>query len=472
MRKKTFLAVFCLTILSVCPATAQTPTPMSGDTIYGRDSAHYHYEWWSEEYLSDSNAKLEPKHYFGNDYYGITFTFTRGEFLQYQHTDKSLTIVGLAAAHCGQRAPHGFDADGPVGYFFEPDSAEYLYLYNCIRDSFVLLKQVQWHNSNPNRYLHVDMRGTDPFFPYNYVLCETEDLQTSAVLPIYEYYFDTPVTVTDSFYVGYSQWSLRFFQDLYGPFDVGRVFNIGFGQIITDRIPPCPYFPKQLFKIRGEDRYNLSNPVCNDSTWSWHNLDCSLLVFPIISYDTVEGPAAYRCPSVENFRLGQYGNGCAVLMWNTDSEHQSWEVSYGPVGTSPDAGTLVSCPIQVTQLCGLDSGTHYVAYVRAVCSHDGATLYSDWSDSIAIDPVGTESIDPADASLTTLIPNPASEFVQVVSAMPVSRVEAYDLTGRRMLDMRTSGLTVSFSVDGWPSGLYVVVIHTPVGNVAKKLVVR
>ena len=169
---------------------------------------------------------------------------------------------------------------------------------------------------------------------------------------------------------------------------------------------------------------------------------------------------------------GQYNDGCAVLLWNTNSEHHSWQVSYGADGTLPDDGILVNCPIQVTQICGLDSGQRYVAYIRAVCEHDSTLVYSDWSDGIVLDPAGTEGIDPADASFTTLIPNPATDLVQVVSALPFVRIEVYDMKGIRMLDLPAVGTTATFNVGGWPSDLYIVVVHSSVGNVTRKLIVR
>ncbi|MBP5515721.1 MAG: T9SS type A sorting domain-containing protein, partial [Bacteroidales bacterium] len=69
-------------------------------------------------------------------------------------------------------------------------------------------------------------------------------------------------------------------------------------------------------------------------------------------------------------------------------------------------------------------------------------------------------------------PNPATAAVTVASSYSITRIEAYDLGGGKMLDMKAAGLSAKFSVDSWPSGTYVVVIHTPNGTATKKLVVK
>ncbi len=40
------------------------------------------------------------------------------------------------------------------------------------------------------------------------------------------------------------------------------------------------------------------------------------------------------------------------------------------------------------------------------------------------------------------------------------------------MDLPASGISASFDVKDWPSGVYVITIHTQGGNVTKKLVVQ
>ncbi len=85
-------------------------------------------------------------------------------------------------------------------------------------------------------------------------------------------------------------------------------------------------------------------------------------------------------------------NGCAKLTGSVAniqdssadvviSDSCAWEVSYGPVGTSADDGTLMSVPTGTTiKITGLSSQTAYVAYVRRICSD---STYGAWSKAIS-----------------------------------------------------------------------------------------
>ena len=133
--------------------------------------------------------------------------------------------------------------------------------------------------------------------------------------------------------------------------------------------------------------------------------------------------------------------------------------------------------MQVGRIEGLDRCTHYTAYVRAVCNRD-TVCYSSWSDPVDVyfcDSVGgggTENVETVANMWTYIVPNPASSRVNVYSSFRISRVEVYNLYGRRMADLKADGNSAMFDVSGWPSGVYIVTVHTQAGNVAKKLVVE
>ena len=118
---------------------------------------------------------------------------------------------------------------------------------------------------------------------------------------------------------------------------------------------------------------------------------------------------------------------------------------------------------------------HYTAYVRAVCDHD-SICYSQWSDPVDIcicdTSTNTEGIVSAMDALTYIVPNPANDMVQVISSFSMNRVEVFDLNGKTMIDLTANGISTSFSVKNWPSGMYIIIIHTPAGNISKKLIVK
>ena len=202
-----------------------------------------------------------------------------------------------------------------------------------------------------------------------------------------------------------------------------------------------------------------------------------MLDFPIVLIDSsfFDGPPQYVCPPVQNFHVGNMYDDQAVLLWDADNEHSSWQISYGPAGTMAGEGTVTNCPIQVGQLMRTDTCSHYVAYVRAVCNHD-SVCYSQWSDGVDIYfKDSTAAINTPGSileQLTYVIPNPASDAVQVMSSFSLTHVEAYSLQGARMLDIATGGLATAFSVRDWPKGVYIVIVHTLGGSTAKKLVVK
>ena len=75
--------------------------------------------------------------------------------------------------------------------------------------------------------------------------------------------------------------------------------------------------------------------------------------------------------------------------------------------------------------------------------------------------------------LTGVMPNPAAETAKVVSSFGLSRVEAYNLAGEKVDDLRLPSPSLSATLDVrlWPAGAYILRIHTPQGVATKKLTV-
>ena len=246
----------------------------------------------------------------------------------------------------------------------------------------------------------------------------------------------------------------------------------------------CNYPAIHLYKYRYikylVDTISLQYPPCDTdyvaSRWQWGVSPHFMLDFPIVEIDSsfYDGPPQYECPGVENFRVGNEGDGSVVLLWHNHNDHLRWEVRYGPQGIAPEDGTQLIASIPAIMVQGLDSCTHYTAYIRAVCMHD-SLHYSEWSEPLDIclcDTGGTAAIEvPLLERLTYLMPNPAAEQVEVLSSYGMTRVEAYSLQGTKMADLRVRGLGATLDVSDWPEGMYIVVVHTPAGNVTKKLVV-
>ena len=78
---------------------------------------------------------------------------------------------------------------------------------------------------------------------------------------------------------------------------------------------------------------------------------------------------------------------------------------------------------------------------------------------------------PADLG-TVLQPNPATETAKVISSFGLTRIEAFNTAGDRIYDAPHTGYSATLDVSRWPSGTYIIRLHTPVGTVPKRLVVQ
>lgn len=70
--------------------------------------------------------------------------------------------------------------------------------------------------------------------------------------------------------------------------------------------------------------------------------------------------------------------------WGANVLHTGWEVAWGLAGMPPDSCQIMSCNNFDRLFESLEAGVRYVAYVRALCSHNDSSYYSDWSDSVEI----------------------------------------------------------------------------------------
>ena len=476
MKKLLYVSIVLLAFMMPKVSEAQQSQNyyLTGDTIVGR-SPIYFYQWWSEAWLSDTSHKLTLL--FGSESEPQNFWLIPfGEILQYCYTETPLNIIGIATSCVPE-----FSANDPGN---NPSWQEYVRLYDAAEDDFVLLKQVPYSYGTPVRYMELERWDFDIITD---LCCEHIEPPELISIPIREYYFDKPVTVYDSFYVGYTTES--YCLDFHPESPTGIFYHMngksyGWVNDSPDNCSnPCDKTPFQLHKYRHlqKDMDPLSSTYGDtiDKNWHWTQSRLFMLQFPIVVIDSSYIIPPYECPPVQNVRIAQQGEGMAYLMWDTHPDQNSWQISYGSEGVDPDSGTVVNCPMQVGRIEGLDSCTHYTAYVRAVCDHD-SICYSSWSDPVDIyicDTTGGGGGEPegfasAVNMLTYVVPNPATTQVNVYSSFQISRVEVFTLQGRRMTDVPVQGNATAFNVNEWPSGVYIVTVHTQAGNVAKKLVVR
>lgn len=375
-----------LLLLTVFPffVQAQSPYHHIGDYIHGPDSIYYS-DWWTDEWLDSTDSPLFTT--FGGilsvfptpatAHIGDAETWFTGDFLRRSFTDDTLTVIGMAVV----AGVFGLNV-----HYFDISMSDTLLLYDARPDTFVLMKAVEWNSLDTNyRYIGLDAR-------WKYGCC-TNTNNSCYSYEIREYYFeDTPVTLTDSFYIGVTHSSYEYIVptgaqcEWYDPeedscryYQTGYMFMYYFYKEdhYCDKIDSCQSLPPFTYKMRRTGRHPRYYPY---NQWFYQQRPAYLCIWPIIYIP----PVPYECPDVENLRVSSYNGDCAILTWDNEDDHTVWQVSYGPEGTQPGDGTMVVAPYRVAQICGLDTGEHYVAYVRALCNHDDSVYYSEWSDGVEL----------------------------------------------------------------------------------------
>lgn len=434
-----------------------------GDTIRGRDTIYY-YQWWNDNWIHGDEDSASHVNILGVP---NNAQLCGGEMLQHFYTPQPLTIVGIAG--CAAAVCHFLPYDSQ--YVDSTDLHEFFTLYDATSDSLILKKSVRWNMSDPHRILQIethDVRsgiGCDLVYDTFYRM-------------VFECYFDDkPITVTDSFYLGVS------FHSYIVSFVEGAVDHayrpdyVGLSKAPLIYNSTCEQIPYQHFIFlpeRTNGIYQAGIP--------FHFSDQKIYaLFPIVQIDTsfaYPDTIPFVCPEVDGFRVGDASDGSAVLMWNSNSEHQSWQISIASQGEEPEDAIIDSVITHTFFMkTQLDSCVEYRAYIRALCEHRDSIYYSEWSDPVTIyicDTTGTEEgFDTADdESRTYLMPNPAKDRVTIMSDCIINSVEVFSPNGACQLRTATNSCPVELDTSLLPAGQYIVVIHTDKGTYSKKLVLE
>lgn len=450
--------LFFLALGLALAANAQTPKWGYGDIMYPQTSPDttYFYQWSCQGW----GPGLEHP---GIEISGLGLPNCEA-VLQYNFTSEPTAIMGVAVSfYLIDRS-----TNRTMDTLWIP---EYVRLYDATPDSFPLKAEKEIHIEDPHRSMFISfyqgLRNSD---------CSCLG-GAVATVPIYEYYFDKPVVVDDSFYVGMTSLTIRTcYEDLqqFIPSYTGGINGFhAFDNADCDQIP--------LQRIRLLNRGSRSMHIPEYEEWNYF-----LMMYPLL-----EPSREAKCRSIENFHLVSINNDRQPLLaWNGDRTHTYWEVSFGPQGTEPDRGTRFTASSPSILLDSIENNTHYVAYVRAYCEFQGHENYTDWSDGIDIyrrwvpdnppdNPPDTSNSQPqtithpkADNSFVTLVPNPASSLTQVISGYALQGFDLVDMHGRTVKSGSLDGHSATIDLDDCPKGVFVALIRTAGGTAAKRLVVE
>jgi hypothetical protein len=452
--------------VAITTVTAQeSPYHRTGDTVSGRQPIYLH-QWWNDSKFDQSG----DTNYF-TDLDPYTLQNAGGIIMMRHYTPTAIKVIGIAGVARARNNGWG----GHLEDVDSNDRQEYFVLYDATTDSLQPLEKVAWHPSDPHRTYRLKSFKYIWGTPLDRI-CNYADT-VIAYHNLYEYYFDKPYNLIDSFYVGATTHSIVHYPEQtynnYQPAYYCVKSNLGaiaFG---------CPGIPLQTLVAIPEkdgDGYSAGVPKYVNDIGS--RTTGVFLIFPIIEIDYDTTPyIPYVCPSVENLRLEYTEGNQAMIMWNSNEEHLEWQVSLVHDTLQPDASiidTMVMNPFYL--FTGLDTCVTYYAYVRAICEHNDTTYLSDWSGPVEIMSCdtsgGTSNIIAPDDKRVTLMPNPTSKTVKVNASQTMHSITIFDTRGREVYTTRIESKTATVDVSAWSKGTYIVVTRGENGVTSHRLIVQ
>ena len=397
------------------------------------------------------------------------------DIVQYNYTANpaGMEIVGLSAT---VRLGYGVvQTDVPNAY---------LMLYEATPDTFELKSQIQWFEHDtagrPSYSFFLSTGVTDCHYDdsigdYHSRGPVTYQPDNGDIFMVFDYYFDKPITVYDSFYVGASN---RFSSELLSEGRGSSANYVYFNQYLARIDTSC--FTTALWKV-----YPYTTYYFPPFRWSWYPTSQFQMVLPIIRVIDTSFANAPACPTVSGLRARGNFTDTVTVEWQYDSLHNEYELSIGREEVGPDSGTIVrlrdTTMWQFTDVAYRD--VPMAAYVRTICREYDTVRYSEWSNWLRFrlhhesdDTTGVGIVVPEDDSdlsrFVRLMPNPASSRVLVMSSFGMKKVEVYDARGGKVYDQPAGGTSTDFDVSSWAKGAYVVLVHTPQGTATKRLVVQ
>ncbi|MBP5189339.1 MAG: hypothetical protein J6031_00285, partial [Bacteroidales bacterium] len=296
---KKIIIVLALLATGVC-CRAQIDTLFLGD----RNPVYYYWDtnWWDYYALLHKN---DPDYSFNVHFF--TDRYCKPEWARYCYTDSSLRIIGVAASmHIKilRDLSNPFDTI-PDSVMISDVGTEHFRLYevDSLTDSMMLLAEGLWSK---------EMQ------PSHYIINAANPSNTTDGLPrykpVYEVYFDSAFTVSDSFYVAvtgngfYRRYDNGHYRESYARAEVCNVLPQKYHTYFDDNeCRPRPEHYRRKLHLLDEGNYDWRYGV-TDTNWhtfgrfGYHPPDTSarwnvfMSIFPIIDTSTVVPPPDCRVP--------------------------------------------------------------------------------------------------------------------------------------------------------------------------------
>ena len=331
---------------------------------------------------------------------------------------------------------------------------------------------VKWHPRPPDRYYYYEARQPANTLnpPYYYA-------------PVYEFYFDTPRVVMDTFYVGFRS---------------DYVMPPEFDPLLHHDSEWVRYYPQQwVWSIMYLFGTSITNGR-NEYVEGWRRTAISSCIektpyawggiFPILvppDTDAVVGLPVW------GFHRGEDYEGWPVFEWSQTEGQELYEVAYGRADQDPHDFRVVrtTYPWLILRDSTLDSTVVYAAQCRSrrhhACAIHDTLVWSAWTDTVEFytgryrpGSAPTEGIaEVVGGTAFTLSPNPAKDGVRLEVAAEGFRggvLAVSDAAGREVLrrELKASERVCEFRVADLPAGTYFVTLATKDGTSTRKLVVE
>ena len=336
-----------------------------------------------------------------------------------------------------------------------------------------------------NDYYHPTIHLTNSYVvhddPYNYHIalhtnskCGTMD----TVVDAYALYFDEPISVSGTFYVGFyiKKYHCRFAaaHEMYSALSC----TVDFPTIYDSSL--LSYNMDDDFTVRNFYPYFYPYSIAGGM-----HLYCPILSLP--DTDT------FSCPEVEEFGFAGMMAGSPTFAWDTAAEHGLYQLAYGPYDAPLDSLQVVETDNYFMELTdpSLSRDVYYQARLRAKCHHrcpiHDTVMWTAWTDPVYFytgdnmpdtthhhgEPEGIAEVN--GQVHFALAPNPAHGSVTLtLEGMPAhgTVLTIHDGAGREVLRRVLHERVTRIDTKGLSAGVYTVTVSNPQGMGTHRLSVE
>ena len=460
---KTKNKVLFMLFLALMPLAGNAQKPFYhniGDTIDFLDTIYWRPAWYDRYARLDTITAQFPS--------GLQFPRIAGEVLMRCYTDKPLQVIGIASS---VKMYHDYND------FLGLDSLrlpEYLRLYQVHPgDSLELKLEFKYQLTDPHRTINIEYKRVPSHF-----VCDSMILY-KCYYPIFEYYAEKAVTISDTFYIGGTDYSVTDEDDYNTYYNIPDYICAGWNSMNS----PCK-FPESTYRFTNfYQTLSIGGPGLAPNTIQYLTRKEMMYTFPILLIDTTfadtTGGDTFVCPEVKHFRAANTWESGGVMLWDVEVQHSLWQLRLCNAGDNIE-NPLVDTVINNVyfSFSGLQPETHYDVYIRALCEHYGDTLESDWSGPVDLYTVYQNSaIDQPSDALVQLIPNPAGDAttISISGVTGTMEVSIVDLNGHTVMteQLECNGdCAKQIQVSGLAKGAYMVHLDGAHVNLVKRLVVK